>query len=108
MQVALQADLAITHRRRILALDLDDLRAVVAENPRRDRPGDDPGEVEDAHAVQRHRGHDQITPSAASTASASGAIVSSSRRISPVCSPTSGGRRDTRHGVSLKRYGAPG
>ena len=108
MQVALQAELAIAHRRRILALDLDHLRAVVAENPRRDRPGHDPGEIEDAHAVQRHRAHDQITPSAASTAIASGAIASSSRKISPVCSPTSGGRRDTRHGVPLKRYGAPG
>ena len=29
MQVALQAELAITDRRRILALDLDDLRAVI-------------------------------------------------------------------------------
>ena len=108
MQVALQAELAIAHRRRILALDLDHLRAVVAENSRRDRAGHDPGEVEDTHAVERHRAHDQITPSAASTASASGAIASSSRKISPVCSPTNGGRRVTRHGVPLKRYGAPG
>src|SRR5258708_36111364 len=86
MQVALQAELAIAERRRILALDLDHLRAVVAENARRERPADHPGEVEDAHAVQRHRRHDQITPSAASTAIPSGAIARSSRRILPLCS----------------------
>ena len=108
MEVALQAELAIADRRRILALDFDHLRAVVGENARRDRAGHHPGEVEDAHAVERHRGHRQITPSAASTASASGAIARSSRKISPVCSPVSGGRRVTRHGVPLKTYGAPG
>ena len=108
IQVALEAELAVAELGRILALDLDDLRAVVGEDARRDRAGDYPGEVEDADAVQRQRRHDQITPSAKSAASAWGAIESSSRKISPVCSPISGGRRDTRHGVPLKRYGAPG
>ena len=64
MQVALQAELAIAHWRRIFALDLDHLRTVIGENPRCDRPCHHPGEVENAHAVQRHRGHAQITPSA--------------------------------------------
>src|ERR1700687_4683282 len=111
MQVALQAELAVAERRRIFALDLDDLGAVIGQDASRDRTGDDPGEIEDADAVEwrlANSCHFQITPSAKRTESASGAIASSSRRISPVCSPRIGGRRETRHGVPLKRYGAPG
>ncbi len=108
MQVALEAELAITERRRILALDLDDLRAVIGENPRRHGTGDDPGEIEHANSFERQPRHRQITPSAASAASSAGSRPSSPRRISPVCSPTSGGRRSTRHGVPFITYGAPG
>jgi len=70
------------------ALDLDHVGAQVGEDAGRHRPGDHPGEVEDANAVERaHQG--------------------SSARTSSLCSPRRGGRA-TRHGASARRNGAPG
>ena len=108
MQFALESDTPRAehaHRIFVAALDFDDLGALVGEDPRRHGSGDDPGEVEDSHALKRHprHRHRQITPSAASAASSSALIPSSPPRISPVCSPTSGGRRVTRHGEPVKR-----
>ena len=109
MQLAQQAALAIADLRRHLALDLDHLGALIGEDARRDRAGDHPGEIEHAHARERQLlVRHQITPSARSAAILMRSICNSSRKISPVCSPSSGGRRYARHGVPLKRYGAPG
>ena len=55
MEIALQTQLAVAERRRIFALDLDDLGAVIGEDTSRDRAGDDPGEIEDADAVEWRR-----------------------------------------------------
>ena len=111
MQFALESDAPRTehaHRIFVAALDFDHLGALVGENPRRHRSGDHPGEIENAHALEchprhRHLCHGQITPSAARAASSSAPRPSSPPRMSPVCSPTSGGRRVKRHGEPVKR-----
>jgi hypothetical protein len=57
MQIALQADLAIPQRRRILTFDLYDLRAVICQNTSRDWTCDHPGEIQNPDAFQRKPAH---------------------------------------------------
>src|SRR5215471_19361648 len=101
MQFALKTKFSISKWRRILALDLYDLRTLVREYPRGHRTRYDPGKIENADPFKR-QSHCQIRPSPAKAAASADSIPRSSRRISAVCSPTSGGRRYTHHGVPLK------
>jgi len=57
MQIALQADPAISQRRGMLTFDLYNLRPMIRQNTSRDRTCDYPGEIQNAHTFQRESGH---------------------------------------------------
>ena len=57
MQIALQADPAISQRRGMLTFDLYDLRPMIRQNTSRDRTCDYPGEIQNADAFQRKPAH---------------------------------------------------
>src|SRR5208283_5416357 len=65
MEVALESALAIAQRRRDFPLDLHHCCAMVGENPRRDRAGNDPGEIENPHAFE-WKGHSYLQASGSS------------------------------------------